>query len=65
VLTQRHGDGVERLRLVDVVDRFRQMLADVADIADGEDVGAELLLNLKIELLNESRPELGCFGYER
>ena len=41
------------------------MLADVADIADGEDVGAELLLNLKIELLNESRPELGCFGYER
>jgi hypothetical protein len=41
--------------LVDVVDRFGQMLADVADIADGEDVGAELLLNLKIELLNESR----------
>ena len=41
------------------------MLANVADIADGEDVGAELLLNLKIELLNESRSELGCFGYER
>jgi hypothetical protein len=32
--------------LVDVVDGFRQMLADVADISDGEDVGAELLFDL-------------------
>jgi len=40
--------------LVDTVDGFWQMLSDVPNIADGEDVGAELLLNLQIELLNES-----------
>src|ERR1700733_2428193 len=63
--TCRIGDGVERQGLVDAVDRFRQMLTDVGDIADDEDVGSDLLLNLHIELLNESALEVGRFGYER
>jgi hypothetical protein len=41
------------------------MLADIADIADRRDIGAELLFNLQIELLNKSRLELGGLGYER
>src|ERR1700691_6375367 len=59
------GDGVIRQRLVDVVDGFRQMLTDVADIADDEDIGAELLLHLQVELLSETRLEIGSFGYKR
>jgi len=59
------GYGIERCRLVDVVDGFRQVLADVPYLASRDDVGAPLPFNLQIELLNESRPELGRFGYER
>src|ERR1700761_4307229 len=40
------------------------MLADVAHIADREDVRAELLLNLQIELLDHRRLKLRSFGYE-
>ena len=29
------------------------MLADVSDIADGDDIGADLLLHLQVELLDE------------
>src|SRR5277367_1951707 len=41
------------------------MLTDVAHIADGEDVGSKLLLNLQVELLDECVLEVGRFGYER
>ena len=41
------------------------MLTDEADIADGEDVGADLLLDLQIELLDESGFEVRGFGDER
>src|SRR5579859_2037126 len=60
----RIGNRIEWTRLVDVIHRLGQMLADVADVADGEDVGAELLLDLQIELLNERRAELGSLSYE-
>src|SRR6202046_2240179 len=60
----RISDRVERQGLVDVVDRFRQMLADVADIADDEDVGSNLLLKLQIVLLNQGVLEVGRLGYE-
>src|SRR6267154_672095 len=60
----RVGDGVEGRGLIDAINRFRQMLADVADITDGPYVGSELLLKLQIELLNERRTELGGFCHE-
>src|SRR6202051_424344 len=41
------------------------MLSNVTDIPDREYVCAKLLLNLEIELLNESRPELGRFRNKR
>ncbi len=40
------------------------MLADVTDIAEGEDVGAELLLQLQIELLDKSGAEVGSFSHK-
>ena len=40
------GDWVEWRGLIDAVDRFWQVLPDVADVAYGEDVGTKLLLNL-------------------
>src|SRR5580698_6811971 len=56
---------IEWCRLVDVVDRLRQMLADVADITDRKDVGSNLLLDLQIVLLDESIFEVGSFGHKR
>ena len=41
------------------------MLADIAYIADDEDVGAELLLKLQIELLDESVLEVSRFSGKR
>ena len=63
--TCRIGDGVEWQGLVDAVDRFRYMLAGVADVANDEDVGPELLFDLHIVLLDECVLEVGRFGYER
>src|SRR5271156_5030352 len=40
------------------------MLSEGTHIADREDVRAELLLNLQIELLDHRRLELRSFGYE-
>src|SRR5258705_222290 len=58
------SEGVVRQGLVDVVDRFRQMLANIADIADGEDVGSELLLDLQTVLLDHGVLELRRFRDE-
>ena len=58
------GNHVEGGWLIDVVDRLGKMLSDVADVSDSEDVGTKLLLDLKVELLDESRPEVGSLCNE-
>jgi hypothetical protein len=44
---------------VDVVEKLGQMLADVANIANGQDVGSKLLFHLQVELLDHGGFSLG------